>query len=196
MLYRSAITNNKNHFSKKNFMKNNLWFAGILVISILLAGCSSVPDRGTVRTGYVTGSGSHIGTYAGSVVDLSDPESVKDALYAQYDEWKGTRYQIGGLSKDGVDCSGFVHMTFKSRLSITLPRSSELQAELGADVDKDRLQAGDLVFFKTGRTLRHVGVYLEDGRFLHASTKLGVVISGLNESYWRSAYWKARRLDI
>jgi cell wall-associated NlpC family hydrolase len=177
-------------------MKNDLWVAGILVISILLAGCSTVPDRDIARTGYVPGAGSHTDTYAGSTADLSDPESVKDALYAQYDEWRGTRYRIGGLSKDGIDCSGFIHMTFKSRLSITLPRSSDQQAELGTDVDKDQLQAGDLVFFKTGRTLRHVGVYLEDGRFLHASTKLGVVISRLNESYWKSAFWKAKRLDI
>jgi cell wall-associated NlpC family hydrolase len=121
---------------------------------------------------------------------------VKDALYAQYDEWKGTRYQLRGLSKNGIDCSGFVHMTFKSKLGVMLPRSSDLQAELGIDVDKDQLQAGDLVFFKTGRTVRHVGVYLEDGRFLHASTKLGVVISRLNENYWKSAYWKAKRLEI
>lgn len=177
-------------------MKNNLWAAGILVISILLAGCSSVPDRGMLRTGYKPGADSRIDIYPGGSVDLSDPESVKDALYAQYDEWKGTRYQIRGLSKDGVDCSGFVHLTFKSKLGVFLPRSSEQQAELGTDVDKDQLHAGDLVFFKTGRTLRHVGVYLEDGRFLHASTKLGVVISRLNESYWKSAYWKAKRLDI
>jgi probable lipoprotein NlpC len=174
-------------------MKKNFRAAGILVISILLMGCSSVPDRGAARTGYAAGIGSD--AHVGSIADLSDSESVKDALYAQYDEWKGTRYQIRGLSKNGIDCSGFVHMTFKSKMGIVLPRSSELQAELGIDVDKDQLQAGDLVFFKTGRTMRHVGVYLEDGRFLHASTSLGVVISHLNESYWRSAYWKAKRLE-
>jgi cell wall-associated NlpC family hydrolase len=174
-------------------MKKNLRTAGILVISILLMGCSSVPDRGVARTGYAAGTGSR--AHVGSIADLSDSESVKDALYAQYDEWKGTRYQIRGLSKNGIDCSGFVHMTFKSKMGIVLPRSSELQAELGIDVDKDQLQAGDLVFFKTGRTMRHVGVYLEDGRFLHASTSSGVVISHLNESYWKSAYWKAKRLE-
>jgi probable lipoprotein NlpC len=175
-------------------MKNYLWVAGLLVIAILM-GCSTVPDRGAARTGYTTGAGSRTDIYAGGIADLSDPEAVKDALYAQYDEWKGTQYQLRGLSKNGIDCSGFVHMTFKSKLGVMLPRSSDLQAELGIDVDKDQLQAGDLVFFKTGRTVRHVGVYLEDGRFLHASTKLGVVISRLNENYWKSAYWKAKRLD-
>jgi cell wall-associated NlpC family hydrolase len=126
---------------------------------------------------------------------LNDTSLIKDVLYAQYREWKGTRYQLRGLSKDGIDCSGFVHITFKSKLGVNLPRSSDLQAALGTGIDKDELRAGDLVFFKTGRTLKHVGVYLEEGRFLHASTKSGVMISHLNERYWKSAYWKARRLD-
>ncbi len=78
---------------------------------------------------------------------------------------------------------------------MVLPRSTEFQAELGKSIDKDQLRPGDLVFFKTGRTDRHVGVYLEDGMFLHASTSQGVIISGLDESYWKSAYWKAKRLD-
>ena len=71
----------------------------------------------------------------------------------------------------------------------------DVQAELGRDIDKNQLRAGDLVFFKTGISVRHVGVYLEDGRFLHASTKHGVIISRLSETYWKSAYWKAKRLD-
>ncbi|MGH8762807.1 MAG: NlpC/P60 family protein, partial [Nitrosospira sp.] len=77
-----------------------------------------------------------------------------------------------------------------------LPRSTEFQAELGEDIGKAQLRAGDLVFFKTGISVRHVGVYLEGGRFLHASTSKGVMISRLNESYWKSAYWKAKRLAI
>ena len=85
---------------------------------------------------------------------MNDPAAVKSSLYAQYDEWKGTRYQLGGLSKQSVDCSGFLHITFKSRLGIVLPRSTDLQVELGKHVDKGELRAGDLVFFKTGRGLR------------------------------------------
>ena len=168
-------------------MKNRLLIAGLLFATALM-GCTSMPER--------AGSSARISTIPGAEADLSDPTAVKSSLYAQYDEWKGTRYQIGGLSKQSVDCSGFVHITFKSRLGIVLPRSTDLQVELGKHVDKDELRAGDLVFFKTGRTLRHVGVYLEDGRFLHASSKLGVGISHLNESYWKSAYWKAKRLEM
>ncbi len=176
-------------------MKNKFWVAGFLVIATL-SGCTSVPERGAARTVYTAESNLRVDMDANSDPDPSDLDSVKSLLYAQYDEWKGTRYRMQGMSKNGIDCSGFIHMTFKSKLGIVLPRSSDLQADLGIEVDRDQLQAGDLVFFKTGKTRRHVGVYLEDGRFLHATTKLGVVISRLNENYWRSAYWKAKRLEI
>ena len=165
-------------------MKNSLWIVGMLVIA--LVGCSSVPERGAPKVVYVPGA----------KVDLDNSALVKESLYAQYNQWRNTKYQIGGLSKNGIDCSGFVHMTFKTRLGMVLPRSTEFQAELGASVDKNQLRAGDLVFFRTGRTDRHVGVYLENGRFLHASTRQGVIISGLDENYWKAAYWKAKRLDI
>jgi probable lipoprotein NlpC len=176
-------------------MKNTLWIAALVTVTALM-GCTSVPERGQTRAGYATGSSARMSTVPGAEVDLNDREVVKSNLYAQYEEWKGTRYQIGGLSRQSVDCSGFVHITFKSRLGIVLPRSTDLQVELGQNIDKDELRPGDLVFFKTGRTLRHVGVYLEDGRFLHASSKLGVAISHLNDNYWKSAYWKAKRLEL
>ena len=176
-------------------MKSTLWIAA-LITAMALTGCSSVPEKEQARAGYTTGSSARVSTVPGVEIDLGNVEAVKNTLYAQYEEWKGTRYQIGGMSRQSVDCSGFVHITFKSRLGIVLPRSTDLQVELGQHVDKDELRPGDLVFFKTGRTLRHVGVYLEDGRFLHASSKLGVAISHLNESYWKSAYWKAKRLEM
>lgn len=165
-------------------MKNSLWIAGVLMVAVL-AGCSSVPERGGANVVYVPGA----------KVDLGNTVQVKKTLYAQYSQWKNTRYQMGGLSRNGIDCSGFVHVTFKTKLGVVLPRSTEFQAQLGESIDRDQLRAGDLLFFKTGITDRHVGVYLEDGKFLHASTSQGVTISGLNESYWRSAYWKAKRLE-
>ncbi len=120
---------------------------------------------------------------------------LNDALYSQYKEWHGTRYRLGGLSKQGVDCSGFVFMTFKSRLGITLPRDTGLQSREGRDVSKKDLQTGDLVFFRTGR-YNHVGIYMEDGRFMHASTREGVKISRLGDAYWTRTYWKAKRLEL
>lgn len=172
-------------------MKNKLWFASLFIIMTLM-GCTHVPERGKTRAA----SYPRMDTSASRQIDLSDSKSLKAILYSQYEEWKGTPHQIGGMSRDSIDCSGFVHLTFKSKLGIVLPRSTDSLVELGVHIDKDELRTGDLVFFKTGILLRHVGVYLERGRFMHVSTSQGVTISNLNGTYWKSAYWKAKRLEM
>ena len=171
-------------------MKKGIWFM-IVPLTVGLVGCSSVPEKGTkvTRAPGVTHA-------PGAKVNLENTSLVKKMLYEQYNQWKHTRYRIGGMSRSGVDCSGFIQLTFKTKLGVILPRSTEFQAQLGESVSKSELRAGDLVFFKTRWSGRHVGVYIEDGRFLHASSTYGVTISKLNESYWKSAYWKAKRLDI
>ena len=160
--------------------------SGVIIVSLslLLAGCSaSTGPRPTARA-----------TSLGNEIDLNDSSRVKKALYAQHSEWRGTRYKMGGLSKKGIDCSGFAYQTFRSRLGYQLPRTTESQSKLGKTVSRRDLRAGDLVFFKTGITVRHVGMYLENGKFLHASTSRGVMISNLDNVYWKKKYWKAQRL--
>ena len=126
---------------------------------------------------------------------LSENQIVQ-ILNKQHHNWKGVRYKIGGTSQKGIDCSGFVYRTFKDGMNITLPRSTELQSQLGKRISKGRLKAGDLVFFKTGVMFKsqHVGIYINDNRFLHASTSRGVMISRLNDPYWKDAYWQSRRV--
>jgi lipoprotein Spr/probable lipoprotein NlpC len=124
----------------------------------------------------------------------TDTSLVKKALYSQFSEWQGVRYQRGGLSQRGVDCSGFVHLTFKSKLGLHLPRTTRMQSRLGKEIRKDDLKPGDLIFFKTGSSSEHVGIYLEKNKFLHASQKQGVTISRLDNSYWKSSYWKSVRI--
>jgi len=118
-----------------------------------------------------------------------------DPLMVLYDEWKGTRHRYGGLSRDGIDCSGFVQVGFRDLYEIELPRTTRDQARQGVDVARDGLEYGDLVFFKTGRRWRHVGIFLGGGRFLHVSSTLGVTISSLEERYWSRRYWKAVRIE-
>ena len=115
-------------------------------------------------------------------------------LYSQHRTWQGTPYHLGGLSRKGVDCSGFVYLTFLNRLDIRLPRSTEGQSRVGLRVPVTELEPGDLVFFHTGR-YRHVGIYLQDSKFLHVSTHAGVRISSLNSEYWSRTYWQARRIE-
>lgn len=123
------------------------------------------------------------------------PPSPAAVLQAQYRAWRGTPYRIGGLSQRGVDCSGFVHLTYRDLFGIDLPRSTGDQARLGAPVAAGQRQVGDLVFFRINRWTNHVGIYLGQGRFMHASTSSGVMISGVDEPYWKARYWKTTRLQ-
>ncbi len=130
-----------------------------------------------------------------SVQPLSEKSpSTIDNLYQQYSNWRGTPYRYGGLSRGGVDCSGFVLQTYKSLFNIRLPRSTKDQVSRGKRVYINQLSAGDLVFFKTGRNIRHVGIYLEKGKFVHASSSKGVTVSSIYSGYWKKNYWQARRL--
>lgn len=112
----------------------------------------------------------------------------------QYKIWQKTPYRYGGSSLKGTDCSGLVKNFYQTKLGKSLPRSALEQAKIGKSVKK--LQAGDLVFFKTNSSASglHVGIYYKKGLFLHTSSKYGVQYSNLRETYWRSHYWKAKRL--
>lgn len=121
---------------------------------------------------------------------------IKKKMYLQYQQWKGTKYSMGGLSKQGVDCSGLVYAIYREQLGIELPRSTKLQSQVGKKIDRSDLRPGDLVFFKTGFKARHVGIYIENDKFLHTSTKKGVTISKLNDYYWKDRYWYSRRVGL
>lgn len=132
----------------------------------------------------------------GKVVDLNNTSRVKKILDSQYNEWKSVRHRDGGLSKSGVDCSGLVYLTYANKLGIKIPRSTELQSSVGVPVKQGQLKPGDLVFFKTGFKQRHVGIYVGNNQFLHASSSKGVTLSRLDNVYWSKNYWQARRVKF
>jgi len=111
-----------------------------------------------------------------------------------YKEWKGVKYKFGGNSKSGIDCSAFIQKAYKKTHNIKIPRTTLLQSRKGKRIRKSQLQLGDLVFFKTGKNSRHVGIYMENGKFMHASTKKGVTISKLDNKYFNKHYWKSQRI--
>lgn len=122
--------------------------------------------------------------------------TIENQLLQQYQEWKNTKYKYGGTTKNGVDCSAFVQNTFQSKFNIRLPRTTKLQVNVGEEIEIEDLKTGDLVFFKTGYNQRHVGIYLSNGDFLHASTKNGVTISNLNNPYYSRNFWTAKRINF
>lgn len=125
--------------------------------------------------------------------NLSRREVLR-ALNAQHREWRRVRYQIGGMSKDGIDCSRFVFITFQRHFNLDLPKNTEAQLAAGLAITRRDLEAGDLVFFKTGWRTNHVGIYLKDSLFLHASATRGVTISRLDNRYWAQRYWRSLRV--
>ncbi|MBU1568730.1 MAG: C40 family peptidase [Proteobacteria bacterium] len=116
-------------------------------------------------------------------------------LQRHYEKWRGTPYIDGGMSSSGIDCSGFTVLAYRDLFGLSLPRTAGEQAESGREVTKASLKTGDLVFFNTGRTKKHVGIYLADDQFIHASLSKGVTLSSLDDSYWHEKYWQARRLQ-
>jgi murein DD-endopeptidase / murein LD-carboxypeptidase len=129
-----------------------------------------------------------------TVVD--NKKHVEASLMKAYTEWYGTPYRLGGSTKSGTDCSGFVRAIFETEFATTLPRTTGEQMKLGRKIKKHELQTGDLVFFRTGRRTMHVGIYMGQNRFLHASTSNGIMFSNMTEDYWRNNYVESRRIFV
>ncbi|MGL4860081.1 MAG: NlpC/P60 family protein [Enterobacteriaceae bacterium] len=149
----------------------------LLLLSLLTGGCStSIPPPGDGR--------------------LGDPIMVVANLSEQLQQWRGTPYRDGGMSRKGIDCSGFIYRTFQERFAMTLPRTTKELMHQGVPVDRSQLRPGDLLFFRTGsgKYGLHVGVYYTQQQFLHASTRVGVTLSSLTNPYWKGTYLAARRL--
>ena len=110
----------------------------------------------------------------------------------------GSPYRLGGISPEtGLDCSGFVGHVFRQTTGIVLPRDSHAISEAAQPLAETELLPGDLVFFNTlNRAFSHVGIYLGDDRFVHAaSSRSGaVMVSNLNDRYWRERFDGARRV--
>lgn len=114
-------------------------------------------------------------------------------LEAFIQDWYGTPHRMGGMTKNGVDCSGFVIIAYREVFGRSFKgrRAEDLFSEMEV-IDQDELSYGDLVFFKVrGRRIDHVGIYLQNGAFAHTSSSKGVMISKLSNTYWSKRYFKA-----
>jgi cell wall-associated NlpC family hydrolase len=154
----------------------------LMLLAVLLVGaCTSAPRYRTA---------------AGDSRDHEPVPAERAEIIEVAKSYLGTPYRSGGTSRNGVDCSGFVTAVFR-QFNIPLPRTSLDQSKFGERISTSSLQPGDLVFFKTSRrrSVSHVGIYMGQGKFIHASTRSHRVrIDDLEDDYFRKRFVVARRV--
>lgn len=173
----------------------------IIVIGLLAGGCGSsrksavknVPERVDDRP-----VSHHPSDYSdGSSGTSSVDRSLGAALVKSARQWIGTPYVYGGRSKSGTDCSGMIMVIYDEVAGLSLPRNSAAQRDYCVSVSRRQLEPGDLVFFTTskrGGKVNHVGMYVGNGRIIHASSSRGVIESSLDEKYYATHYHSSGRV--
>lgn len=156
----------------------------LLLLLLVLSGC---------------GSSSRVADHSSKSTNYSKKKTV-DPIIDHAISFEGTPYRFGGTSKKGMDCSGLIYVSYLQG-EIELPRVSSDMAKQGKSIDLAEVRKGDLVFFSTskkGRGINHVGLVVERKggqiRFIHSTTSRGVIVSSLDENYWRKAFVEARKV--
>ncbi len=188
-----------------------------LLLSILLSGCltrknalppnrtgSSVPHRKPERNATIPTDASSAGRnmpargksgllegYA-AVLGVRPAELENRELYRYIDQWIGTPHRLGGTDRRGIDCSAFVAMVMHDVYGKSIPRTSQDMAQQIKRKYERQLKEGDLVFFSFGRSgIDHVGIYLQNNKFVHVSTSRGVIISDLHDTWYYKYFRRA-----
>lgn len=161
-------------------------FILLCVLSLFLSSCGSSRKPTQTRT------------IGGTTTTASSGRISKVIKHAK--TFQGTRYKYGGTDKRGMDCSGLVYVSYKSE-DIALPRVSRDMAKKGVRIKLKETSKGDLVFFQTNKNrsvINHVGLVVENKNgaihFIHSTTSKGVIVSSLDENYWRNAFVEVRRV--
>ncbi|WP_324082941.1 C40 family peptidase [Geomonas sp.] len=165
--------------------------------SLLVGVCADL--RGICRQGSpaatTNANSSSLPEPAGGDQLPQEAESALDEIGKSAAEYLGIPYRFGGEGSNGIDCSSFVQHVFRQQ-GIELPRTAREQSRVGSDVEQGSLRKGDLLFFHTYASYpSHVGIYLGDGKMIHASSVKGeVTVSNLNTDYYRSRFMGAKRI--
>jgi len=128
----------------------------------------------------------------------ADISTTKEKLLMEIIKYLNTPYKYGGNSTNGIDCSAFTQTVYHNVLSVDLDRSAREQFRQGVEIEsRDSLKFGDLVFFNTRRRVKpgHVGIYIGDDLFAHASSRNGVIVSSLDQDYYSKRFMGGRRIE-
>lgn len=173
-----------------------LFFIFIFSFFIFFPSCKTTkPPKTTENSRPVKTANSTYKKYSDKLGITVDKNSNLKLLEEVVDWW-GTPYKYGGESKAGADCSGFVQMVYSAVYNKKVPRTTKQQYEACKKINKNHLKEGDLVFFETGgKGISHVGIYLRDAKFAHASSTKGVTVNSLQEEYYVKAYRAGGRVE-
>lgn len=167
-----------------------------IIAGIIATGCS--PRKKLASSGsahHSTGSHAALQTKYSTLLNVEKDNISNVPLYTLIDDWYGTAYKYGGCDKSGIDCSNFATILYREIYKKIIKGSSASIYNQCLHVPKTELQEGDLVFFKIDKqTISHIGVYLQNNKFVHATTQRGVMINDLNEPYYLKYYYAGGRL--
>ncbi|HXH99126.1 MAG TPA: NlpC/P60 family protein [Sphingobacteriaceae bacterium] len=169
-----------------------LFFFLILLSGLTIISCGSkkvFTDSRDARNKKITGN---VRERYAELLNVPEKDIRDEKLYKFIDNWMGVPHRQGGMDKNGVDCSGFTTVLEKEIYSRTVPRTASQMAEKVKRKYEEQLTEGDLVFFDfNGQKFSHVGVYLQNNKFVHVSTTRGVIISNLKDPWYYKYFSRA-----
>jgi lipoprotein Spr/probable lipoprotein NlpC len=178
--------------------KHRLFFYCFVLffVPIVLTSCHTRKAAMRGLPGEVVKPDGDIASKYSEIMGVNKSDIENGRLYAFIEQWMGTPYKFGGLDKDGVDCSGLAFLLEQQVYGITIPRMTSKQITVIKRKYEDELKEGDLVFFDfDGKQFSHVGVYLQNGYVVHASSRRGVIIVKLRDPSLYKYFSRAGSVD-
>lgn len=176
---------------------NRLILIVSLITVLMASGCKHHKDVASHRPDYETSVRQDKNKDRPKDKKKDRNSNKRKSVVKEAHKWIGTPYAYGGKERKGTDCSGMVMRVFQDAAGIKLPRSSREQCDFCKKIKRKELAPADLVFFVSkagGSRVSHVGVYIGNGEFIHSSTSKGVIISSLDEKYYKNHFHAAGRV--
>lgn len=184
------------HIKESFFSWKKCFWVQCLLIMFFYTSCSVQKKsiEASSHTKEVSSSKKIKNKYA-VLLGVTENQIANIKLYSFIDNWYAIPYQYAGKSKKGVDCSGLASLLYQQVYNKQVSGPAASIYKLCIPLPRKELQEGDLVFFKIeSNDITHIGIYLQNNKFVHASTKRGVIISDLDEAYYKKYYYKGGRV--